>query len=153
LKTQWLAFNSDQFDVSQFNVPEDSSMNPLPHDTSVTPVPSNPYGSPVASTFDGSGARGHQRRELKRVDYISAGKLFATLYALIGVVFGALFFLISVLGVTLGNAGVSGVAGGLMVAVFIPIANGISGFIGGMVLAGLYNLAASLVGGIEFDME
>lgn len=116
-------------------------------------IPSNTYGSPAASSLGGPGYQGLQRRTLKRLDYLSVGKLFGVLYGLLGLIFGAFFFVIAIFGVTVGNGDAMGIVGGILLAVFFPIANGVSGFIGGVILAAFYNLAASVVGGIEFDLE
>lgn len=116
-------------------------------------IPSNPYGSPAGSSLGGPGLPGVQRRTLKRLDHMSVGKLFGVLYGLLGLVFGALFFVISIFGVTVGGGDATGIVGGIMMVLFFPIFHGIFGFIGGVILAAFYNLAASLVGGIEFDLE
>lgn len=116
-------------------------------------VPSNPYGSPADASFGGPAFQGSQRRTLKRIDYLSVGKLFGVLYGLLGLIMGIFFVLVVIFGVTVGDGDAMGVVGGIVLAVFFPVANGVSGFIGGVILAALYNLAASLIGGIEFDLE
>lgn len=75
------------------------------------------------------------------------------LYAIVGLIFGGIFFLMSVLGVAAANAGATGIIGGVLMLFFFPVAYGVGGFIGGIMLAALYNLVATLVGGIEFDLE
>ena len=90
---------------------------------------------------------------LKRLDLISVGKLFGVLYALFGLLFGAFFIVIAILGVTVEGGDSIGIVGALVMAAIFPVIHGVMGFIGGVILAALYNLAASIVGGIEFDLE
>ena len=116
-------------------------------------VPTNPFGSSPGSSINTSEFQGIQRRRLKRLDHLSVAKLLGVLYGFLGLLFGVFFFILAVVGVTVGNGDAAGITGGIFVAVLFPVANAIAGFIGGLILAVLYNLAASLAGGIEFDLE
>ncbi len=101
--------------------------------------------------------------QVKRIGPLSAGKVTGALYALIGLVFGVIFALISLLGIAIGslasNSSGSSTAlfGGVGVAIasviFLPVLYGVLGFISGLVSAFLYNVVAGLIGGIEVDIE
>ena len=82
---------------------------------------------------------------LRRIDPLSCGKMLGTLYALLGL-------LVSVLGLVATLAG-SNAGAGLLIVLAAPILYGIGGLIGGILLAALYNLCASLVGGIEMHWD
>lgn len=93
---------------------------------------------------------------VKRVKALSVGKVTGVLYALLGLIAGALFSLASLAGSVLGSA--SGqdnpfaILFGVGSIVLFPVFYGIAGFIGGIITAALYNLAASFVGGVEVEL-
>ncbi|MGH9754146.1 MAG: hypothetical protein ACREA2_15315 [Blastocatellia bacterium] len=93
---------------------------------------------------------------VKRVRVLSVGKVMGVLYALIGLIAGALFSLASLAGSVLGAAGGQenpfAILFGLGSVVFFPVFYGIFGFIGGIIMAALYNLVASIIGGIEVEL-
>ena len=93
---------------------------------------------------------------ITRVNALSVAKVAAVLYAGVGLIFGALFSLIGMVGVGTALAGTEGA--GLMSAVFgvgaiiiLPILYGIFGFIGSFIFALLFNVAVGITGGIEVD--
>lgn len=89
---------------------------------------------------------------LRRIEPLSAAKLMGTLYTLLGLFIGAIMSLIAILGVAAqGGQGAEGVLLGVGAVIVLPIMYGIGGFIGGGIMAALYNLVASLVGGIKID--
>lgn len=97
---------------------------------------------------------------IRSIDSVSVGKVLGCLYAMVGVLIGGVFALISLLGVGLGangngNANAVGIAAGLGVAALIifPVMYGAFGFIGGIIMALLYNATASMVGGIEVQTD
>jgi hypothetical protein len=97
---------------------------------------------------------------LKRIGALSCGKVMGTLYAAMGLILGGIFALISLAGVALpqapnADANPATVFFGVGVAAVIifPIMYGIIGFIGGIIVAAIYNVVASVVGGLEFDLE
>lgn len=95
--------------------------------------------------------------EFKKVDILSAALMAGFLYLVIGLIFGLIFgcFLL------VGLAGLNNLTGdfaptGIGALVFVcamPIIYGIIGFIGGAILALAYNLIASVVGGVKFELE
>jgi len=51
------------------------------------------------------------------------------------------------------DAAMAGMIGGIAALIILPIMYGAFGFIAGAVVAAIYNLVASIVGGIEIDVE
>ena len=93
---------------------------------------------------------------IKRIGAVSCAKISGTLYAILGIVFGGIFSLISLVGGFASNT--SGAAGlGAMVGVgaiiIFPILYGGMGFVVTLIGAWLYNVVAGLVGGIEMDVQ
>jgi hypothetical protein len=96
---------------------------------------------------------------ITRVGVLSCAKIGGILYVVIGLVFGAVFSLMAMAGgFAAAAASDSGVGAGGFAALFgvgaiilFPIFYGVCGFIGTMIMAGLFNLAAGMVGGIEVD--
>jgi hypothetical protein len=98
---------------------------------------------------------------IRRVGVLSVAKLQGALYALLGLIFGAVFALFSLFGAALGGAFASGSHGhsilgaafGLGAIVLFPVLYGLLGFFGGLLIAALYNLVAGLVGGVEIELS
>jgi len=96
---------------------------------------------------------------LKRIGALSCAKVTAVLYGVIGLIIGffvSLFsLLISAVGSTFSESSGSwfGALFGIGSIIFFPIFYAALGFIGGLIMAGLYNLVARMVGGIELDLE
>lgn len=106
---------------------------------------------------------------IKRIDYLSAGKVVGLLYAAIGLISGLFVTLASLMlgsaafihkqgymmgGYMMGSVPGVPVAPGLAVFAFIiwPILYGITGFVSAVVFAFLYNLIAVWAGGIEVEV-
>jgi hypothetical protein len=94
-------------------------------------------------------------RRLKRIQPMSAFKMGGALYALMGLLFGALISLISVVGtsMTLVEKGVLGVFFGAMAIIVLPIVYGLIGAVFSAIAALLYNLVARFVGGLVVEVE
>ena len=91
---------------------------------------------------------------IKRIDVLSAAKIFGITAAAFGLLAGILVFLFGgVLGSLFGDAGGVGFVGGFMAIITMPIMYGIFGFIGGALQAFIYNLAAGFIGGIRIETE
>jgi hypothetical protein len=96
--------------------------------------------------------------KIRSVGVLSVGKIFGAIYALLGLLIGLVFAAIAAMGGAIANkqglpAGLPPAFFGVAAIFFVPIIYGIAGFIGGLIMAGLYNLAAGFVGGIEIDFE
>lgn len=93
---------------------------------------------------------------VRRVGAVSFAKVMGTLYALMGLIFGACISLFSFVGSAFAPRGVPGGLGvlfGVGAIIALPLFYGILGFIMSLIGAGLYNLVASWVGGIELDVQ
>ena len=96
--------------------------------------------------------------EIKRFGVGSVAKILGMIYAVIGFIIGALFTLITILGLfaASGDAVTYSFFGGifgLAAIVFFPIFYGIIGVIVGAITAIVYNFAAGMVGGIRIDLR
>lgn len=91
---------------------------------------------------------------LKNVGVVSCGKMLGAIYVIIGLIIGAIFSLVSLLGAVAVPEG-QGLPAifGVGAIVLFPLFYGVIGFIGGMIVAALYNLFAGWVGGIELDIQ
>jgi hypothetical protein len=95
---------------------------------------------------------------IRRVGVFSVAKLAGALYGLMGLLFGALFSLISLVG-TVASAGagnedaVFGMIFGVGAVVIFPLFYGIFGALFAALSAALYNLVAGFVGGIEIEVD
>jgi hypothetical protein len=90
---------------------------------------------------------------LNRVGPLSAAKVVGLLYAIVGLVMGAVFSLVSAMGGFSPGRGDVGPFFGIAAVVIFPVAYGVVGFLMTLIIAWLYNGLARLVGGIEIDLR
>ncbi len=97
---------------------------------------------------------------LKRIGVLSAGKVAGILYAGMGFLIGLFFSLFAVVGGALGSmsegsgeGAAIGLLFGIGAVIVMPVFYGIVGFLFAMVGALLYNLVASVAGGLEIELE
>ena len=92
---------------------------------------------------------------VRQIEPFSCGKVLGALHALIGLIAGAFFSLFSLVGAVAaqGTEKVIPMLFGLGAIVLLPVIYGVMGFIGGIIGALLYNVVASVVGGIEIDVQ
>ena len=98
---------------------------------------------------------------VRRIKPMSLGKMLAVLYAVMGLIAGVLIALVSAVGSSMASGASMPDSGpnpfammagmGIAAIVVIPLMYGIFGFIGGLIMAGLYNLFAGMVGGVEIE--
>jgi RNA polymerase subunit RPABC4/transcription elongation factor Spt4 len=101
----------------------------------------------------------HARRPgmvVRRIAPMSAAKIQGTLMALLGLLFGLMFAAIGSVASMASQQSLSplalmGAAFGVGAVIILPICYGIFGFISGLIQAGVYNLVAGFVGGIEIE--
>ncbi|MCB0178126.1 MAG: hypothetical protein KDI62_07845 [Anaerolineae bacterium] len=96
--------------------------------------------------------------QIKKVGVFSLGKMMGLLYALLGLILGAMFSCFSLLGSAAmiseaGGEGAIGLIFGLGGIIFFPLIYGLMGFIGGLLVGVLYNVIAGMAGGIEIYTE
>jgi hypothetical protein len=99
-------------------------------------------------------------QQLRSVGPVSVAKVMAVLYAIFGLLIGAVLSLVFSFASIAGSAGFpggtrSGPMGllfGVGSIIFLPILYAIFGAIGGLIAAGLYNIVAKYTGGIEIEI-
>jgi hypothetical protein len=95
----------------------------------------------------------HTKVVLRRIGVISLAKIQGVLYALLGLIVGGFVSLFSFVGAAFApsNAGAQfGAFFGAAAVVLLPI-YGVIGFVTGLILGGLYNLLAGMMGGVEIE--
>jgi hypothetical protein len=94
---------------------------------------------------------------VKRVVPLSAAKLMGVVYALVGFLVGGLISLFAIVGGAIGAASgdnqFAGMLFGAGAIVVLPIFYGALGFVMTLIGAALYNVVASMVGGVELDVQ
>jgi hypothetical protein len=97
---------------------------------------------------------------VKRVGPLSVAKNAAVLYAILGLFVGGMFSLAAAAGAFAGSdgdgsGGAAAIAGlvGMGAIVIAPIVYACIGFVGALIACTLYNVIASMVGGIQIDVE
>jgi hypothetical protein len=93
--------------------------------------------------------------KIKKVNVLSLAKIQAVIGLILGIIAGIFFGLVaSLLGMSEGASGfLLGAGMGIFSLIAFPIFYGVAGFIGGAILAFLYNLVASKIGGLEIELE
>ena len=92
-------------------------------------------------------------KTIVRIGVKSSGKIMGFTSALFGLLFGAIFSLISLLALGGGGDGGMPIFFGVLAIIFLPIFYGGFGFVMGIVYAWIYNFAAKKVGGIEIELK
>ena len=97
---------------------------------------------------------------IRRFGVGSVAKLYGALLAAMGLLFGAIVALASLVGGASGafgdaqaSAGPMAMMFGVGAIIFLPIFYGVLGVVMGAISAGLYNLIAGMLGGIEVETE
>ena len=89
-------------------------------------------------------------QKVKRIGVLSLAKILGLLYAILGLIIGALLSLFSVTGFV-GAADVGLFFGTASIIIF-PILYGVMGFVGGLITAFFYNFIAGKIGGLEVEI-
>lgn len=91
---------------------------------------------------------------VKRVGVFSVGKVMGVLYAIVGLILGGVISLSVLLGAAASGSheGIPAAIFGAGAIVIIPLLYGSLGLIGGIIMAALYNLVASIIGGVEVEI-
>ena len=92
---------------------------------------------------------------IRRIAPLSVAKVMGALYALMGLIFGALISLFSLVGAGMmgDEGGFGGMIFGIGAIVILPIFYGVLVFVMMFIAAALYNLVAGWFGGIEIDVS
>jgi len=88
---------------------------------------------------------------INRIGPVSAAKISGTLYAIIGLILGALFSVFAMSGLGSGSSGM-GAMFGIGAVILLPLLYGCLGFVATLIGAWLYNVLAKMVGGVELDV-
>jgi hypothetical protein len=93
---------------------------------------------------------------IRRVGPLSCAKIAGALYAILGLIFGALLSFAAMAGALAADESELGAMGsmfGIGAIVLLPILYGCLGFVMTLLMAWLYNVAAGIVGGVEIQTE
>lgn len=92
---------------------------------------------------------------IRRFEPLSCAKIVGTIYAVLGIVFGAMFSLVSLFGAFAGGDRSSPFIAlfGVGAVIVLPIFYGMLGFVSALIGAWLYNALAGALGGIEMDIQ
>ena len=93
---------------------------------------------------------------VKRVGVASVAKIYGAISATMGLVFGCILALASLVGAGMADSAESAILGpifGVGAIIAMPIFYGIMGLLGGALAAVLYNVFAGMVGGVSVEVE
>jgi hypothetical protein len=105
-----------------------------------------------------------ERKEIKKIGVLPAGKVIGVLYLALGLIIGIPIACLSLFGASiLASAGLqdpdvagasllTGVGGLVGYGICLPLIYAVIGFIGGAIMALIYNIVAGVIGGIEFEI-
>lgn len=92
-------------------------------------------------------------KEIKSMDVLSVGKVYAIVMAIIGFLAGIIVALVGSAAATFSRPGMWGAGLGVLSIIVLPIIYGVLGFIFGVIGAAIYNLVAKWVGGIKIELK
>jgi hypothetical protein len=95
---------------------------------------------------------------INRVGPLSAAKIAGALYAILGLIFGAMISIIALAGGMATNAeepgvGAMGAIFGAGAVILLPILYGCLGFLMTLLMTALFNMTARMVGGVQIDVS
>ncbi len=97
--------------------------------------------------------------KLKSIGVLSLGKIMGIIYGVLGLIGGLIWGLVAIIASTFGafaaeSAGpLFGILLGVGAVIGLPLLYGFFGFLGGLLVAWIYNLVASRIGGLELNLE
>jgi hypothetical protein len=93
---------------------------------------------------------------VKSIGVISVAKIYAAISAAMGLLFGIIFAMLSLVGAGFAESSEMSFLGPMMgvgAVIALPIFYGCMGFVAGAIGAALYNVFAGMVGGVRLDLE
>jgi hypothetical protein len=99
------------------------------------------------------------KRRLTRIGPVKFGVILGILYGLMSLLFVPFFLIVAIVAAVAPHTGNDsaaqglGVVGAIALCIFLPIMYAAMGCLMGMLMAWLYSVIASWVGGIEFEVE
>lgn len=109
---------------------------------------SNPFESPATSEPPVYNTPGRASMTLKYIHPLQAGKVLGALYLLLSLIIAPFFVLV---GLASGDAAAAGATIGM--ALVMLVVYGVAGLIFGVIGTLVYNVVASMAGGLRFDFE
>ena len=100
-----------------------------------------------------------ETKHITRVGPVSLAKFLGCLYSCIGLIIGLIVAVLALFGSAIGAAAsdsgvpLLGAFLGMGAVIALPILYGIIGVIGGLVVGFLFNIVASMTGGLEIGLE
>ena len=88
-------------------------------------------------------------QKVKKIGVLSLAKLLGLLYAIFGLIIGALFAVLPLFGL---NVDETGLFFGARSIIIFPILYSVMGLVGGLITAFFYNLVAKWIGGLEVEI-
>ncbi len=94
------------------------------------------------------------KKFVRKIGVLSLGKITGVIYAIMGLIIGAVITLTSL---TVGSMMYGQEAGGMLFGagaiIALPIFYGVLGFIGGVITALVFNAVTGIIGGLELEVE
>ena len=93
---------------------------------------------------------------IKRVGPLSCAKIAGALYVVLGLIAGGFISLLAMVGAFSSDEAGFGALGALFgvgAIIFIPLFYGCMGFVMTLIMAWIYNVLASALGGVEIDVQ
>src|SRR5687768_13980548 len=93
---------------------------------------------------------------VRKIGVLSAAKMYGAIAAAFGVLIGCVFAVAGMIGAGFAPEEGSALIGamfGVGAIVLLPLIYGVMGFISGALAAALYNVFASMVGGVSLELE
>jgi hypothetical protein len=94
------------------------------------------------------------KKFVRKIGVLSLGKITGIIYAIMGLIIGAIITLTSL---TVGSMMYDQEAGGMLFGagaiIALPIFYGVLGFIGGVITALVFNAITGVIGGLELEVE
>ena len=94
-------------------------------------------------------------QSIQSVGVFSCAKIMGAIYGVLGLLFGPMLFVITLIGALAGDQThrTLAIAGGLAAMDFLPVFYGALGFAMGALCAWIYNIAARKLGGIQIEIR
>lgn len=94
------------------------------------------------------------KRYITKIGVLSLGKIMGIIYAILGLIFGAIMTLFSLAaGPMMYGQGAEGMLLGAGAIIVLPIFYGILGFLSGIITALVFNAVTGIIGGLELEVE
>ena len=94
------------------------------------------------------------KKYITKIGVLSLGKIMGIIYAILGLIFGAIMTLFSLaVGPMMYSQGAEGMLFGAGAIIVLPVFYGILGFLSGIITALVFNAVTGIIGGLELEVE